>query len=999
MAGPFDTVLRHLRALTSGAESEPDALLLQRFAARRDEVAFALLLRRHGPLVWDVCRHVLRHEQDAEDAFQATFLVLAEKAGAIRKQEALACWLHGVAFRVSAKARTGAARRRSRERQAAEMPRAQPADEPSDPEVRAALHEELQQLPQGYRTALILFYLEGKSCEETARQLGCPLGTVRSRLARGRELLRSRLAGRGVSISPALLAPLSSAGVVEVVPPALASATLQAALLVGDRLALAVASPRALALADQLLRASAWPRKGALALLLLLGLTTLGTGLLLHGRAEEQPAAAVLPTARKAPALLRAAPDPNAPPVLSAVGRVQDAAGRPLAGATVILREWPSWSTRPAEAVLAQTRTDAGGRFRFAGVPSRPLRCAWHVREHPWEVVAQAPGRGLAWRHLTAEARQRPFTLTLTPAARLEGQLLGPAGQAVAGGYVEPIQVEALRPVAVDLPAWRQEYLDLRNSRPTLAVRSNAAGRFALDGLPPGVRVWLRIRAPGYLERTVLAATVGDPQPSVITRFQLSGRRVVRLEPVRTGPLLLRLQPGRRVRGQVLGPNGAGVAGARVRGRGQVATADAAGQFTLGGLPLGPCLLAAWDPAEGTQLVGAVTRLNIPADRPEVGLTVRLERGRACRGRVVDALTGRGVGGVNVFWLPLPGRWSDTPFIPAVTRRDGSFRLVVPAGTVRVAASGLGVGYPEQTTQDVAAWRPAPLTIPLWPRVVLVVRGRVLDPQGRPVQGAEVALEHHSDPGHPVRLCAADARGRFTLAGVPPGPNCEWVVTDPRRPLGARVPATLPAGAVPPEQEVRLRPLAAVAGRVVDAAGQPLPGAAVRVWVRFAVPGGSPREIVVPTGGLSTGADGTFRFTGLLPGPRARYTVEVSANGRVGRRSAAFAVAAGRTQRLADLVLPASVSVAGTAVDEEGRPLPEVRVGVVPGPEDGLLRPLPVVTAGDGRFRIEGLPPGPVQLEAERFVAAQPEPVGVGQARLRVEAGRRDVRIVLRAKK
>jgi hypothetical protein len=226
------------------------------------------------------------------------------------------------------------------------------------------------------------------------------------------------------------------------------------------------------------------------------------------------------------------------------------------------------------------------------------------------------------------------------------------------------------------------------------------------------------------------------------------------------------------------------------------------------------------------------------------------------------------------------------------------------------------------------------------------------------------------------------------------------VVTDPHRPLGVRQHTKLPAGA-PLRQELRLRPLAAVAGRVVSGAGKPLAGAAVRIWVRFAVPGGSTRDIPVPTEGLTTGADGTFHFARLLPGPRARYTVEMSADGHVTRRSAAFAVHTGRTQRLADLVLPASLSVAGIVVDEAGRPLADVRVGVVAGQGDNLLRPLPVVTARDGRFCLEGLPGGPVELEAERFVAQQPAAPAAGpwQARLRVEAGRRDLRIVLGAKK
>ncbi len=182
-----------------------DGELLGRLAdrpAQRDAAgsAFAALVDRHGPMVLRVCRSILRDEHDAEDAFQATFLVLVRRADAVRRRESAGSWLHGVALRVAAHARAGMARRRRHERRAGEL--AVTADrsgaEGVSPEFAAILHEELGRLPERYRAAIVLCYLEGQTCEAAARRLGWPVGTVKSRLARGRERLRGRLVRLGL---------------------------------------------------------------------------------------------------------------------------------------------------------------------------------------------------------------------------------------------------------------------------------------------------------------------------------------------------------------------------------------------------------------------------------------------------------------------------------------------------------------------------------------------------------------------------------------------------------------------------------------------------------------------------------------------------------------------------------------------------------------------------------------------------------------------------------
>src|SRR5688572_14848779 len=193
-----ETLLRSVRALATGqVAGESDRQLLDHFVNRRDEAAFAALLERHGPMVMGVCRRALRDEHLAEDVFQATFLVLARSAGTIRKQHSLSAFLHGVALRLTRKASASAARAaRDAERTPTEPPA--PAIEASWREVRQILDDELARLPERYRLPLILCYLEGRSREEAAVELGYGDGRLKGLLERGRERLRARLIRRGL---------------------------------------------------------------------------------------------------------------------------------------------------------------------------------------------------------------------------------------------------------------------------------------------------------------------------------------------------------------------------------------------------------------------------------------------------------------------------------------------------------------------------------------------------------------------------------------------------------------------------------------------------------------------------------------------------------------------------------------------------------------------------------------------------------------------------------
>jgi RNA polymerase sigma factor (sigma-70 family) len=226
-------LLEHLRRLAAKAEGEPrgDGQLLEHFIHRRDEAAFAALLRRHGPMVRGVCRRILGNVHDADDAFQATFLVLVRKAESIRPREAVGNWLYGVAYRTALEARRRLTRRHARETALhPALPASQPVESLS--ELGALLDRELSRLGDKYRLPIILCDLEGRSRKEVARHLAIPEGTLSSRLATGRKKLAARLTRLGFAVTAASLAELLAESTAAAsVPLSLLNATTQAALL------------------------------------------------------------------------------------------------------------------------------------------------------------------------------------------------------------------------------------------------------------------------------------------------------------------------------------------------------------------------------------------------------------------------------------------------------------------------------------------------------------------------------------------------------------------------------------------------------------------------------------------------------------------------------------------------------------------------------------------------------------------------------------------------
>jgi RNA polymerase sigma factor (sigma-70 family) len=283
---PTNSMNRVIQCLRRAAlcqnESEPsDGQLLEWFIERRDEVAFEILLRRHGPMVLGVCRRVL-NAHDAEDAFQATFAVLVRKATSVLPRQMVGNWLYGVAYQTATRARAQAAKRRVKERQAA-MPETKVAPEDLWHDLLPLLDQELSRLPAKYRFPIVLCDLEGKTYKEAARQLDCPEGTLSARLARARRMLAKRLTRRGMAVSGTTLSSLLSPKVASAcLPPSLVATTLKVTSLAAGKAASAGAiSAKVATLTEGVLKTMLLTKlKIATAILLAVMLTVTTAGLL-----------------------------------------------------------------------------------------------------------------------------------------------------------------------------------------------------------------------------------------------------------------------------------------------------------------------------------------------------------------------------------------------------------------------------------------------------------------------------------------------------------------------------------------------------------------------------------------------------------------------------------------------------------------------------------------------------------------------------------------------
>jgi RNA polymerase sigma factor (sigma-70 family) len=915
------TLLWQIHQLTAqpGARQWTDRELLEDFAERGSEAAFSALVARHGPMVLRAARRVLRHEQDAEDAFQATFLVLARNAASIRKREAVASWLHGAAYRTAMQAKRSAARRRNHEARlrAAARPA---APSPVWDEVQAALDEEIQRLPEPFRAAFVLCVLEGKGRPEVAAELGVKEGTVWSRLTRARRLLQRRLTQRGIKLS-ALLAALSLAESPgrAALPAGLARSVIRFGPLVAAGEPAAGAIPtHVAALAAGVTRAM-FPRnvKLATAVLLAVGLVATGAGVLARqALAAEERSAEGPPSDAGAPKAPAAKPAADELGAISYSGRVLGPDGRPVGGAKLYLTLSWSYLKRPAPAAL-QATTGPDGRFQFTVPRAR-------YGQSMTSVVATAPGCGPAWVEVRADEPKDKLELRLVKDdVPLTGRVVDLQGRPVRGATVRVLHLlaapgEDLGPWAEAARAKTEGSHELERKHlprklmsqeiPGLpkAATTGADGRFRLTGLGRERMAVLQIEGPTIATRQVRAltragATVELPEWKPISEPGLTRPTVVAYY---GATFTHAAAPTKPIVGVVRDRDTnmplAGVtvesyklANNPIHGVDHIRTqTDAQGRYRLTGMPKGQDNKIVVIPPDDQPYVPVHAVVPDTNGLDPVTVDFGLKRGVWVEGKVTDKAMGRPVQtSVQYFALLRNPNLRDHPGFDGTflfkrdgrTKADGSYRVVgIPGPGLVVVQAGAGYLLSGERDDAEGAGNKPLYTSPyhLWG-----MSTNALAPID-PAQGADrVTRDVALDPGETLHgtLVGPDGKPRTGVRAYGLTGNGGWErdaletaeftvrAFNPRRPrpvLFRQVEAGLVGVLVPPKDArksvtVRLQPGATAAGRLVDADGRPRANVELDVSIR--VRGNSWDGYSLP-GKIKTDQEGRFRVGTLLPG-------------------------------------------------------------------------------------------------------------------------------------
>ena len=811
------SLVRQLGALFEGGSAAglSDRQLIERFVAGRDsvaaEAAFAALVSRHGPMVLGVCRQLLGDVQHAEDAFQAVFLVLAKKARSLREPELLGNWLYGVAVRTARKARGRLARRRRTEEEGSArystMPPVAPADRTFlDREQAEVLHGEVDRLPRAFRLPVVLCYFEGLSLDEAAHRLRWPVGTLRSRLARAREKLRTGLARRGVALPAAalgvVLSPRSASASVSSL---LCDSTTRAAIAFAARQA-AGGAPAA-ALAQEVMKSMLIHKLRLAAIsLLLVGSLATGAGILAHSFArtrEGEPP--VTPRAEAARTEPRPADDRPQPAVarMTVAGRVLDPAGKPVQGAVVDVITRPRATTTGASVdldpsiLLGRGQSDGEGRYRL----DSPRTASTRVFEV--YVIARAPGYGLGWATLNPDAEQPAAEIKLLPEQPLHIRLVDVTGVPARGAEVRVESIGRPGDGQFDgITLWTNPPEGMRTwPRP---VKADDQGKVTVPGIGRGLGVML----------TVLDGRYARQNLHVETAPQGAGKETT-----------LALESAKIIEGRVLAadtgqpiPNAViSIAAGRDQFGGMFNTryrADDRGRYTANPSPGEYFRVTAFAPDGQPYLVPQVefawTKGTVKKE-----LDIKAPRGVLIRGKVTEAGIDRPLPGSSIQFFPI-GAQSDDSMISGwqamvASRDDGTFQIVVPPGKGHLLVFGptgdfvlRPIGYRELTRGQPGGWRqyahaivpyevkagdpPRETSTALKPGVT--IKGRVEGPDGQTVTDAILLTTLHIEPFSPhwrgdYRQKVLD--GRFEVHGLDPKGATRISILDTDHEWGATV--------------------------------------------------------------------------------------------------------------------------------------------------------------------------------------------------------------------
>jgi RNA polymerase sigma factor (sigma-70 family) len=931
------TLVRHLHGLAGGGTREQsDRHLLSAFAERHDQEAFAALVARHGVMVFRTCRSVLHHEQDAEDALQATFLVLARRARSIRKHDAVAQWLHGVALRTAKMVRRSAARRHHREAQLRER-RPTRAPGPSWDDVRAVLDEEIQALPVHLRSAFVLCVLEGKTVREASANLGAKEGTTSSRLTRARQLLQRRLVRRGIELT-AVLAALSIATSVcrAALPATLVQTILRfGALVAAGEPAAGVIPGRIAALAAGVTRAMFLAKAKITTLVLIaLGLIAIHAGMLVH----QATAKAGPPPQAQAPERRGPKPSPagaRGPAAedkgnISYNGRVLGPDGRPVSGAKLYVTPTVGHVDEPF-ATPERGTTGADGGFRFTVAKESDII-------HGAIVVATVANLGPAWVTVPADAKREDLTLQLvTDDVPVTGQIVDLEGRAIRGVTLRVLQIYAVP--GEDLTQWLEaargkkgRSFDLEQKhlhRTTVAlspqVTTDAEGRFRLTGIGRNRLIRANIDGPTIASQELHILTrpgkaievtedEGNPEYGEPRRVTIYYGASFRHAAAPTKPIVgvVRDKDTRRpLAGVTIRSYSQAVTASFSRGVHLVrTTTDAEGRYRLMGMPKGAGQKIAAIPVSGQPYV--VTSQEVP-DSPGLGpVTVDfdLKRGVWIEGKLTDTVTGKPVtGSVDYFSFQSNPNLHDYPGfdgtvlmfqLAAKTKEDGSYRIIgLPGpGLIGVRCEGSYL-HPNWKELGLRASGDGLELINTSPYCAYVAHFKAFVPVDPPKGALSSKWDAALDPGWtfsgtllgPDGKPLAGARGFRVGARYSWGPLHWWqheamktaafTITelDPRWPrdvLFKHSEKGLIGALQPPKENGGTVTVQMVPGATVTGrlvGADGRPRAANELEVRFRARKGLDWAYDLPER-IKTDKDGRFRLEALLPGYEYRFTTE-----------------------------------------------------------------------------------------------------------------------------